>query len=370
MGFTPTRIVFLDRDGTIIEEPPDRQVDSLEKLRFIPGSIGGLRSLAREGYELVMVSNQDNLGSDRYPQDAFDLVQDHMLRLLEGEDVRFRALFVCPHGEADSCTCRKPRTGLVDALLRGGTFDLERSFMIGDRETDVAFARNIGVRSIRLVPRADVDTAADVPARSFSDACRHILRTSRTATVRRETTETKIIIDVGLDGSGTQDVKTGLGFFDHMLSLLINHASIDATIRVEGDLHVDEHHTIEDTGLALGEAIRVALGDKKGIERYGFVLPMDEAQAQTALDIGGRPFLKFDATFTRERVGDVPTELFEDFFRALADGLRANVHISSQGRNDHHIAEACFKSIGRCLRQALYRRDDLRDILPSTKGVL
>ena len=370
MTTQPLKIIFLDRDGTIIEEPPDQQIDSLEKLRFLPGAISGLRSLAREGYHLVMVSNQDNLGTPDYPRASFDLVQHRILDLLEGEDVRFREVYICPHSEAEGCDCRKPGTGLLTEFLKTTPVDLGVSFMIGDRETDVRFAQNIGVRSVRLIPQADSPTDADIPVLSFEEACDAILRRSRTATIRRETTETKINVQLTLDGRGDYFVSTGLGFFDHMLSLFIKHASIDCSVHVEGDLHVDEHHTIEDTGLALGQAIRTALGNKTGIERYGFVLPMDEAQAQLALDLGGRPFLKFDASFTRERVGDVPTELFEDFFRALSDGLQANIHIRAEGRNDHHIAEACFKGLGRCLRQAVYRRADLRDILPSTKGML
>ncbi len=370
MPFTPARIVFLDRDGTIIEEPPDEQVDSLQKLRFLPGTIAGLRSLVREGYELVMVSNQDHLGTDRYPQRSFDEVQDFLMTVLEGEGIRFREVLICPHGPDDVCSCRKPKAGLVEALLLDGTIDTAQSFMVGDRETDVLFAQQIGVRSIRLDPSGTAPTQADIRAATFQEACTVILRHTRRASVRRETTETIVDITVALDGTGTYAVSTGLGFFDHMLSLLIKHAAIDASVSVTGDLHVDEHHTIEDTGLALGDALRQALNDRRGTERYGFVLPMDEAQAQVAVDLGGRPFLVFDARFTREKVGDVPTELFEDFFRALADGLRANVQITAHGRNDHHIAEACFKGVGRCLRQAVSRREDQRDVLPTTKGIL
>jgi imidazoleglycerol-phosphate dehydratase/histidinol-phosphatase len=370
MASEPQKIIFIDRDGTIIEEPHDEQIDSLEKLRFLPGIVHGLRSLVAEGYGLVMVSNQDALGSTSYPQAAFDTVQSRVIDLLEGEGIRFQDILICPHMASDGCSCRKPQPGLVASFMENNPVDRSGSFVLGDRETDVQFARNLGVTAIRLVPSDDTPTDADVSALSIAEACAHILRRSRTATVTRTTSETDVNVTVSLDGTGEHDVSTGLGFLDHMLSLLLKHASVDASVRVSGDLHVDEHHTIEDTGLVLGEAIRQALGSKNGIERYGFMLPMDEAQAHVAVDLSGRPYLVFSVDFTRDIVGDVPTELFEDFFRAFADGLRANVHISATGRNDHHIAEACFKGMGRSLRQAFYRREDLKDILPSTKGML
>jgi imidazoleglycerol-phosphate dehydratase/histidinol-phosphatase len=242
--------------------------------------------------------------------------------------------------------------------------------MVGDRETDVEFAGNIGVRPVRILNGPDDETAAVERVASFAEACETILSYQRSANVERKTTETSVSVKVRIDGTGLHEIRTGLGFFDHMLSLFVKHAAFDASVIVDGDLQVDEHHTVEDTGLVLGEAIRKALGEKKGIERYGFLLPMDEARSQVALDIGGRPFLRFDVSFTRERIGSVPTELFEDFFRAFSDGLRCNLHISADGRNEHHIIEACFKGVGRALRQAAKREERLLDVLPSTKGIL
>jgi len=363
-------IVFLDRDGTFIAEPTDQQVDSLEKLEFMPGAISGLQRLVRAGFRLVMVTNQDHLGTDRYPRESFDLVQSKLLRLLEAEGIRFAEIFVCPHGSSDGCGCRKPRTGLVDAFLPARNIDLGQSWMVGDRETDVEFAGNIGVRPVRILNGPDDETAAVERVASFAEACETILSYQRSANVERKTTETSVSVKVRIDGTGLHEIRTGLGFFDHMLSLFVKHAAFDASVIVDGDLQVDEHHTVEDTGLVLGEAIRKALGEKKGIERYGFLLPMDEARSQVALDIGGRPFLRFDVSFTRERIGSVPTELFEDFFRAFSDGLRCNLHISADGRNEHHIIEACFKGVGRALRQAAKREERLLDVLPSTKGIL
>ena len=364
------KIVFLDRDGTIIQEPPDQQVDSLEKLELIPGVIRGLQLLTERGYALVLVSNQDNVGTAGYPMSAYKQVHHKIVRLLGGEGIQFLQTFVCPHGPGDDCRCRKPATGLVDGFLSSIEFERDRSFVIGDRETDVQFGKAIGVRTIRLGGRSEADTTADYYSRDFIDACRYILDRERFVHLRRTTTETDIRIDLAIDGSGTYTINTGLGFFDHMLAQLIKHASMDATILVNGDLRVDEHHTVEDTGLALGEAIRQALGDKRGIERYGFTVPMDESLAHTALDLSGRSFLVFDAQFERDRVGELPTELVEDFFRAFADGLKANLHIAVTGRNDHHKIEAIFKSVARALRSAVVRDERRLSELPSTKGTL
>jgi imidazoleglycerol-phosphate dehydratase / histidinol-phosphatase len=362
------KVVFIDRDGTIIAEPPDEQVDSLEKLEFIPGAIQGLRSLQDSGYKLVMVTNQDDLGTKKYPMKKYDLVHGKLMKLLDGEDIRFEQVFVCPHNSKQNCNCRKPKTGLVDEFLSKNAVDLTRSFVFGDRETDVLLARNIGCKAIRLT--SDKKSKADFKTKHFLEACRYMRRVDRSACIRRDTTETKISVDVCLDGTGVYKISTGIGFFDHMLELLSKHSGIDMKIKVQGDLQVDEHHSVEDTGLAIGEAIRQALGDKRGIERYGFLLPMDESMAQTALDLGGRPFCKFEVRFKRDKVGEFPTELAEDFFRALADGLRANLHIAVTGRNDHHKIEAMFKSVARTLRQASARCEQNANVLPSTKGVL
>ncbi len=361
-------VLFLDRDGTILVEPPDQQVDSLEKLAFLPGVFEGLRLLVRAGFELVMVTNQDGLGTRSFPTPNFDRVQNTMLRMLEAEGIRFSAIFVCPHTPTDRCPCRKPKLGLVKEFLARNTIDLTRSFVLGDRETDVEFARAIGCRAVRLAHNAQSD--ADYVAAEFPSACRYILRSSRSARIERTTKETSISIAVWLDGAGLHTIQTGIGFFDHMLAQLSQHSLIDIEILTRGDLNVDEHHTIEDTGLALGEAIRLALGDKRGIERYGFLVPMDESLAQVALDLSGRPYFAFDGSFTRERIGDLPTELVEDFFRAFADGLRANLHLNVRGRNDHHKIEAMFKSVARALKHAVARDERAASILPSTKGTL
>ncbi|RPI05576.1 MAG: bifunctional histidinol-phosphatase/imidazoleglycerol-phosphate dehydratase HisB [Ignavibacteriae bacterium] len=361
-------VVFLDRDGTLVAEPPDEQVDSLEKLELIPGVIQGLRLLQDRGYTLVMVSNQDNLGTAAYPQKNYDMVQDKLTRLLNGEGIQFQAVFVCPHGAHEQCPCRKPKTGLVDEFIRADSVNLLRSFVLGDRESDVLLARNIGCKAVRLT--SDASTQADFATERFLEACRYIARSARSAAVERTTSETRITIEVFLDGSGISKINTGIGFFDHMLALLSKHSGIDLTIDVQGDLHVDEHHSVEDTGLALGDAIRQALGDKRGIERYGFLLPMDESLAQAALDLGGRPFCKFEAKFEREQVGEFPTELVEDFFRAFADGMRANLHITVSGRNDHHKIEAIFKAVAKSLLQAVRIDEQRSTAIPSTKGRL
>jgi len=361
-------IVFLDRDGTIIAEPPDEQIDSLEKLEYIPGVISGLRLLVDAGFQLVMVSNQDGLGTEQYPQPAYDLVQGKILRLFEGEGISFLKIFICPHTKEENCSCRKPKTGLVDSFLKENSVDRVHSFVLGDRETDVEFARNIGCRAVRLT--AEQQTTAEFSTNNFFDACKYIIQQQRTAVVNRITNETKISVSVALDGSGKYSVDTGIGFFDHMVAQLIKHSGIDATISVTGDLNVDEHHSVEDTGLALGEAIREALGTKRGIQRFGFAVPMDEALATVSLDLSGRPFCSLKATFTREKVGEFPTELVEDFFRALADGLRANLHISVTGRNDHHKIESIFKATGQALKQAITRSFRSSNSIPSTKGTL
>jgi imidazoleglycerol-phosphate dehydratase/histidinol-phosphatase len=290
------------------------------------------------------------------------------LRILHGEGIEFSRIFICPHTPADGCNCRKPKTGLVDEYLKDHQPDLSRTFMIGDRETDVQFGRNIGCKTIRLA--SDPQSSADFVTTSFLEACRFIVRSGRSAHVERSTAETVISVDVTLDGTGMYAINTGIGFFDHMLAQLSRHSSIDLTVNTKGDMHVDEHHSVEDTGLAIGETIRRALGDKRGIERYGFLLPMDESLAQVALDLSDRPYYVFSGTFEREKVGDFPTELVEDFFRAFADGLRANLHITVQGRNDHHKIEAIFKSVARALKQAVAIDQRSPATLPSTKGTL
>lgn len=362
------KTIFLDRDGTLIVEPPDEQIDTLDKLEMIPGVVQGLRLLLDFDYTLVMVSNQDHLGTPAYPNEQFKLVQDKLIKLLAGEGIQFGEVFICPHGATEGCNCRKPKTGLVDEYVRENKVDLARSWVLGDRETDVNFARALGCRSARLT--SDASTSADYASPSFLEICRTIVRRERSASIQRNTAETAISVELSLDGSGNAKIATGIGFFDHMLAQIAKHSGIDMTIRVNGDLQVDEHHSVEDTGLAIGEAIRNALGNKRGIQRYGFLLPMDESLAQVALDLGGRPYCSFKAKFHRETVGEFPTELTEDFFRALADGMRANLHIIASGRNDHHVIEAIFKAVGRSLGQAVARAEKRAPAIPSTKGVL
>jgi imidazoleglycerol-phosphate dehydratase / histidinol-phosphatase len=361
------KVVFLDRDGTLIAEPADEQVDSLEKLEFLPGAIGGLARLRARGFALVLVSNQDHLGTPGFPQEAFDVVQGSFLRTLAGEGVRFDEIFICPHAPDADCSCRKPKTGLVDAYLRSRDIDATHAWMVGDRATDVEFANRIGFRPIRIGTGSPMNGEIVTP--TLAEAFGAILRQDRSATVERATTETKILVDVCLDGTGTAKIRTGIGFFDHMLEQLAKHSGIDIHLAVDGDLHVDEHHTVEDAGLAIGEAIRRALGTKQGISRYGFAVPMDEARADAVLDLSGRPSFRLRATFRREKVGDLPTELVEDFFRAFADGLRANLQLRAEGRNEHHEIEALFKATARALRQAV-AFDERSTGLPSTKGVL
>jgi imidazoleglycerol-phosphate dehydratase/histidinol-phosphatase len=362
------RVVFVDRDGTILHEPKDKQVDTLEKLEFVPGIISGLKLLADSGFTLVMVSNQDGLGTSRYPKKAFRIVQEKVLRLLEGEGVCFEKIFICPHRTADCCRCRKPKTGLVDRYLRQNAIDRDRSSVLGDRETDVLFAKNIGIRSVRLT--RNKKSQAEYATSDALSACRYIARASRSARMRRTTNETDISVGVSLDGSGTYDISTGIGFFDHMLAQLARHSRIDLQVAARGDLGVDEHHSVEDVGIVLGETIRHALGDKRGIARYAFTVPMDESTAHAVLDLSGRRFLSFKCSFARERVGELPTELVEDFFRAFVDGLGATLHISCTGRNDHHKIEALFKALALTLRNAIQIDQRTRTLLPTTKGRL
>jgi imidazoleglycerol-phosphate dehydratase/histidinol-phosphatase len=363
------RIVFIDRDGTIIREPVDFQIDTLEKLEFLPGIISGLRLLVDCGYALVMVTNQDGLGTKGYPKSAYDLVQKKIFTTLRGEGIEFEKIFVCPHRPSDNCACRKPKTGLVDGYLKKTSFDKEKSFMVGDRLTDIEFGKNIGVRGV-LIGKAKKSDGAEFATTSAYEACAYIARQLRAATIERETKETSIAVSVAIDGTGEHKISTGLGFFDHMLDQLSKHSRIDIDLTVKGDLHIDEHHTVEDAGIALGTALRMALGDKRGTDRFAFAAPLDESLAQVSLDLSGRRHLSFDCKFSRERVGELPTELVEDFFQAFADGLQATIHISCKGRNDHHKIEAIFKSVALALREAARIDPKMRAKIPSTKGVL
>ncbi len=360
------KVIFIDRDGTIIREPRDEQVDSLEKLEFVPGIVSGLKLLVDAGYSLVMVSNQDGLGTRRYARSAFGVVQKQVLGLLAGEGITFERVFICPHLEQDRCKCRKPKLGLVNKYLKSHRIDNVRSFVLGDRETDVQFAANLGIKSVRIT--TSDRTEATYHTANVVDACRFILRWNRYGSVDRKTNETDIKVQVSLDGMGRYEISSGVGIFDHMLEQLARHSRIDVWMKVKGDLEVDEHHTIEDAGIALGEAIRMALGNKRGVERFS--APLDESLASVVLDLSGRSHLTFHCTFRRERVGELPTELIEDFFLGFVQGLKATLHISCKGRNDHHKIEAIFKAAGRALKSAVSIDFRGAGSIPSTKGVL
>jgi imidazoleglycerol-phosphate dehydratase / histidinol-phosphatase len=354
------RVIFLDRDGTLNEEPPDEQVDSLEKIRLMPGVVPALLDLKAAGFRFVMVTNQDGLGTPSLPREKFDRAHRFILELFASQGIAFDAVFICPHFKHEDCGCRKPKLGMVQEYLDAHRIDKAHSFMIGDRDTDLEFAANLGIQGLRI--RLSGESQASWPA-----IARRIQGAARRAHVRRKTKETEVVIDVDLSCEAPTSVATGLGFFDHMLEQIAKHAGFALQLTCRGDLHIDEHHTVEDCALSLGAALREALGEKRGIARYGFLLAMDEAEAQVALDISGRPYFVWDGRFTRERVGDLPTELVPHFFRSFAESLRAALHISVRGENTHHMVESCFKGVGRSLRQAI-RLDGGE--LPSTKGVL
>jgi imidazoleglycerol-phosphate dehydratase/histidinol-phosphatase len=354
------KVLFIDRDGTLIEEPEDFQVDALVKVRLVEGVIPALLELARAGYRFVMVSNQDGLGTDAFPAEQFEECQSHVLALFESQGIVFDEIFICPHFENDGCECRKPRTGLLTRFLAGNHIDAQRSAVIGDRETDIELARRIGVRALQVLPGGSRETTWPGIVEALTSA-------ERVATVERRTRETNIRASVNLDSARNVTVGSGIGFFDHMLEQIAKHGGFGLELSCEGDLHVDEHHTVEDVAIVLGSALREALHDKRGIGRYGFLLPMDESQAQVALDLSGRSAFVFNAEFPRSVVGELSTEMVEHFFRSLADALAAALHISVRGENTHHMVEACFKAVGRCLRQAMRIEGDE---LPTTKGTL
>ena len=362
------KLVILDRDGTIIKEPPDEQIDSLEKLEIIPGLISGLKLLVSAGYRLIIVSNQDGLGTDDNPEKSYRIVQNKLISLLEGEGITFDDVFICPHRPNDNCGCRKPKTGLVDDYITELKPDPERSFVIGDRASDIEFGKALGFRTALL--GLDESADPDFSSENFPEICTWILDRSRSSQVRRITDETSIEVEVILDGKGNNRISTGIRFFDHMLEQVSKHSGISVKINAEGDTDIDEHHTVEDTGLAFGEAISKAIGDKRGIGRYGFALPMDEASSEVLLDLSGRSRLEFDGDFEREMVGELPTELVEEFFKAFSDALDCTLHIKVNGRNDHHKIESIFKTVGRVLKEAVKININEIDRIPSTKGTL
>ena len=373
------RALFIDRDGTIVIEPPvDYQLDSLEKLEFYPKVFRNLYFIRKQlDFEFVMVTNQDGLGTDSFPEDTFWPAHNKMLKTLEGEGIRFDDILIDRSFPEENSPNRKPRTGMLGNYL-SGEYDLANSYVIGDRLTDMQLAVNLGAKGIWLRPddgearRLLTENPAISPVLITDDWDRiteYLFAGERRATVRRTTRETDIFVEVNLDGPGRTEISTGLGFFDHMLDQIGKHSGIDLTVRVKGDLEVDEHHTIEDTAIALGEALLKALGDKRGIERYGYCLPMDDCLCSVALDFGGRPWLVWDAAFHREKVGDMPTEMFLHFFKSLSDAARMNLNIKAEGTNEHHKIEGIFKALARSIKMAI-RRDIYRFELPSTKGTL
>ena len=354
------RILFIDRDGTLIEEPADEQIDAFEKLKFTKGVFRNLSFIRQHlDFEFVMVSNQDGLGTESFPEETFWPVHNFILQTLEGEGITFDDILIDPHFPEDNAPTRKPNTGLVEKYINNPDYDITGSYVIGDRDTDRLFAQNIGCKSLILSDEG----------MSWDKICELLFAGERVAEVCRKTKETDISIKVNLDGTGRCDISTGLGFFDHMLEQIGKHGMMDLTIHTKGDLEVDEHHTIEDTAIALGVCILQALGDKRGIERYGYSLPMDDCLCSVALDFGGRPWLVWDAEFKREKIGEMPTEMFLHFFKSLSDAAKMNLNIKAEGQNEHHKIEGIFKALARSLKMAV-RRDIYHYELPSTKGML
>lgn len=355
-----SKVLFVDRDGTLIEEPEDFQVDALEKVRLVPGVIASLLELARHGFRFVMVSNQDGLGTDAFPEPQFETCHAHVMNLFASQGIEFDDVFICPHLADAGCECRKPRTGLLTRYLAATDIDLPNSAVIGDRATDIELAERIGLRGLLV-------NTADPAALSWPEIVTLLCYSDRVGRVLRKTNETDILTSVNLDSGGDIRVSTGIGFYDHMLEQIAKHGGFSLTLQCAGDLQIDEHHTVEDTAICLGGALRKALGNKLGIGRYGFLLPMDESEAQVALDLSGRAAFEFSADFPRDTVGEMSTEMVEHFFRSLAESLGAALHVQVRGENTHHMVEACFKSVGRALRQAFAQSGTE---LPSTKGTL
>ena len=373
------KVLFIDRDGTIITEPPvDFQVDTLEKLEFVPYAISSLSMLCKCDFEMAMVSNQDGLGTSSFPTEDFLLPQNKMLSVLKGEGVVFDDIFIDPSFPEENSPNRKPQVGLLGKYFDKEKYDLENSFVIGDRITDVMLAENLGAKAIlfqkkeigqQMVVEAGLQKVATIITDSWLEIYEFLCLGQRRVEVNRKTKETDISLVLDLDGQGESSIQTGVGFFDHMLDQIVHHSPISLNLNVVGDLEVDEHHTIEDTAIVLGEAIGKALGDKRGVERYGYALPMDECDAMVMLDFGGRIDFRWDVEFKREKIGDMPTELFEHFFKSLCQGAKCNLHITAKGENEHHKIEGVFKAFSRALKMAI-KRDVFNAKLPSSKGLL
>ena len=358
------KVLFIDRDGTIIVEPEDEQIDSFEKLAFLPGVITCLSKIVREtDFELVMVTNQDGLGTATFPEDTFWPVHNKILDILKGEGIIFAEIFIDKTIPAQNAPTRKPGTAMLVKYLAKG-IDLNSSYVIGDRLTDVELAKNLGCKALLIGEERSQD--ADLTTRDWNGIYEYLKQIPRTAIVERITTETEILIELNLDGAGRSTINTGLGFYDHMLEQIARHGNVDLKIQVKGDLRVDEHHTVEDVAIGLGDAVLKALGKKKSIERYSFILPMDDCLAQVALDFGGRSWLVWDVQFLREKIGELPTELFFHFFKSFSDSAKCNLNIKAEGQNEHHKIEAIFKAFAKAIKQAVKQTDNFS--IPTTKG--
>ncbi|MDX1327451.1 MAG: bifunctional histidinol-phosphatase/imidazoleglycerol-phosphate dehydratase HisB [Arenibacter sp.] len=381
IGETGKKVLFIDRDGTMIKEPADEQIDAFEKLEFYPKAITYLAKIAKElDYELVMVTNQDGLGTESYPEDTFWPIHNFIMETFKGEGVVFDKVFMDRSFPHENLETRKPRTGLLTEYFTEA-YDLTNSFVIGDRLTDIELAKNLGAKGIFIndetnfgvgeisVQRKDLDPYIALESNDWEKIYEFLKLENRVSETYRKTHETDIYIKLNLDGTGKSNIDTGLPFFDHMLDQLARHGHMDLDIKVKGDLEIDEHHTIEDTGIALGEVFHKALGNKLGMERYGFCLPMDDCLAQVAIDFGGRNWLVWEADFKREMIGKMPTEMFHHFFKSFTDGAKANLNIKAEGTNEHHKIEAIFKAFAKAIKMAL-KRDVEKLVLPSTKGVL
>jgi len=364
------KVLFIDRDGTIIWEPPvTYQIDSFEKLKFLPGSIYWLTKIAKElNFTLVMVTNQDGLGTDSFPENDFWPVQNFIIDTLKNEGIVFKDVLIDKSFPEQNLPTRKPGTAMLTAYMNGN-YDLANSFVIGDRATDVELAKNLGSKSIFIQTEETKNADATYSVDAWEEIYTLLKLKERTIVYSRNTNETKISVELNLDGKGKAEISTGLPFFDHMLEQIARHSSVDMKLTCKGDLHIDEHHTIEDTAITLGEAFLQALGDKRGIERYAFCLPMDDCLAQVALDFGGRNWIEWNAEFKREKIGDMPTEMFYHFFKSFSDAAKCNLNIKAEGANEHHKIEAIFKGLAKCIKQAV-KRDINNNELPSTKGTL